>query len=595
MAREQRKLAAILFADAVGSSRLMGRDEGGTVARLLEHLSQRLAPAATRRGGRMIRLKGDGALVEFASAMDALAAAIEFQQAMTEENRGQPDDEAIVFRIGLHLGDVIVEGDDIYGDAVNVAARLEAEAPAGGILVSRALREAVTGRLKVSLHAIGELALKNIERPIRAFRAEWTAEDWPVHSVAAASQMEPAPVLALLEQPTIAVLPFQNMSGDPEQEYFVDGLVEDITTALSRFKSLVVIARNSSFAYKGKAIDIRQVSRELGVRYLLEGSVRKAGDRLRIGAQLIDTATGKHIWADRYDGALADVFDLQDSVTSNVVAVIAPRVQRVEIARAQAKSTESLSAYDLYLRALALMSDHTYDSYGQALALLDRAVIIDPNYSSAYGLMADCYRHRDFLMMAPDSEELARGLHTGMRAIATGRDNPDALARGGFAIATLGGRPEDGVVHLERALALNPNSLTVVRFAAQIFVMLGNHERAMAHYNRAMQISPLDPYIGDTYWGVAHAYFIAGHFEQAIAWANKALAVMELPHLSLIVKAGALAAADRPRSEVQEVIQQLLSIVPGVSIKGIRQRIQGYRQTDRERIEAALRKAGLPE
>src|SRR5499433_2689634 len=325
LAREQRKLAAILFADAVGSSRLMGRDESGTVARLLEHLNQRLAPVAARLGGRVVRLKGDGSLVEFVSAVDALAAALEFQQAMIEANRGQPDDQAIMFRIGLHLGDVIVEGDDIYGDAVNVAARLEAEAPAGGIVVSRAVREAVTGRLKVSLHALGELALKNIERPIRAFRAEWNAEDWPAHSVASqapASPKEPTPALALPEKPSIAVLPFQNMSGDPEQEYFADGMVEDIITALSRFKSLFVIARNSSFTYKGKAIDIKQVGRELGVRYVMEGSVRKAGSRVRITGQLIEATTGAHVWADRFEGKLEDVFELQDDVTSCVIGAI---------------------------------------------------------------------------------------------------------------------------------------------------------------------------------------------------------------------------------------------------------------------------------
>ena len=227
MAREQRRLAAILFVDAVGSSRLMGRDESGTVARLLQHLNQRLAPAAVRRGGRVIRMKGDGGLVEFTSAVDALAAAIEFQQAMVEANVGQPEDKAILFRIGLHLGDVIIEGDDIYGDAVNVAARLEAEAPSGGIVVSRAIRDAVQGRLKANLHAMGELALKNIDRPIRAFRVEWAIEDWPAASAALASPVELAPALTLPDKPSIAVLPFQNMSGDPEQEYFADGIVED--------------------------------------------------------------------------------------------------------------------------------------------------------------------------------------------------------------------------------------------------------------------------------------------------------------------------------------------------------------------------------
>jgi TolB-like protein/class 3 adenylate cyclase len=354
LAREQRRLAAILFADAVGSSLLMGRDESGIVARLLQHLNQRLAPAVARHGGRVIRLKGDGALVEFASAVDALAAAIEFQQAMIEANRDELDDKAIVFRIGLHLGDVIVEGDDIYGDAVNVAARLESEAPPGGILVSRAVREAVTGRLKVSLHALGELALKNIERPIRAFRVEWSVEDWPAHPVAsgaAASPKEPAPALPLPGKPSIAVLPFQNMSGDPEQEYFADGIVEDIITALSRTKALFVIARNSSFTFKGRAVDVRDVGRQLGVRYVLEGSVRKSANRVRITAQLVDASSGSHMWADRFEGSLESVFDLQDDVASRVVAAIGRPIGRAEMVRSRRKPTEELRAYDYYLRA----------------------------------------------------------------------------------------------------------------------------------------------------------------------------------------------------------------------------------------------------
>ena len=278
--RVVRRLAAILAADVAGYSRLMGRDEHGTLTRLKAHRTERLEPTLARHGGRLVKLTGDGALVEFPSAVDALSAAIEFQQAVTEANRDQPEDTRIVFRIGLHLGDLIVDGDDLYGDGVNVAARLEAEAPPGGIVVSRAVREAVEGRLKAKLHALGELALKNIERPIRAFRVEWDAADWKTMGADAPKPAIPAEpttsTLALPDKPSIAVLPFQNMSGDPEQEYFADGITEDIITELSRFHSLFVIARNSSFSYKGKSPDIRQVGRELGVRYVLEGSVRKS-------------------------------------------------------------------------------------------------------------------------------------------------------------------------------------------------------------------------------------------------------------------------------------------------------------------------------
>jgi TolB-like protein len=273
-------------------------------------------------GGRLVKLTADGALVEFASAVDALSAAIEFQQAMAEANGNQPADAALVFRMGLHLGDLIVDGDDLYGDGVNIAARLEAEAPAGGIVISRTVHEAVAGRVKATFDDLGSLALKNIERPVPAFSVKWELSDWQllatleVTIVPAAAEQVPLP---LPDKPSIAVLPFQNMSGDPEQEYLVDGLVEDIITGLSRFKSLFVIARNSSFTYKGKTVDIRQVGRDLGVRYVLEGSVRKAANRLRISGQLIDASTGNHLWADHFDGILENVFELQDQVTSSLV------------------------------------------------------------------------------------------------------------------------------------------------------------------------------------------------------------------------------------------------------------------------------------
>ena len=334
MAGDLRRLAAIVAADVVGYSRLMGRDESGTVARLREHRRQRLEPVLARHGGRLVKLTGDGALIEFPSAVGALGAAIEFQQAMADTNKDQPEDARIVFRIGMDLGDLIVDGDDLYGDGVNVAARLEAEAPPGGIVISRTIHEAVAGQLKASFEDLGNLALKNIERPVQAFVVKWNEADWKVKAFSdAAAPVIVSPSLTvdipleLPDKPSIAVLPFQNMSGDPEQEYFVDGLVEEIITALSSFKSLFVIARNSSFSYKGKSPDIRQVGRELGVRYVLEGSIRKSANRVRLAAQLIDTQTGNHIWAERYDRVLEDVFAVQEDVTQAIVAVIAPQIE----------------------------------------------------------------------------------------------------------------------------------------------------------------------------------------------------------------------------------------------------------------------------
>ena len=338
---------------------------------------------------------------------------------MAEANKGQPEDTAIVFRIGLHLGDLIVDGDDLYGDGVNVAARLEAEAPPGGILVSRAVREAVDGRLKAKLHALGELSLKNIERPIRAFRVEWDAADWKATAAPAPKAVQDEPTtpasttsaLALPDKPSIAVLPFQNMSGDPEQEYFADGIIEDIITALSRIRSLFVIARNSSFAYKGKAIDIRQVGRELGVRYVLEGSVRKAGQRLRITGQLIDAETGAHLWADRFDGVLEDVFDLQDRVTLAVAGAMEPLVMRAEIRRANRKPTENLQAYDWLLRAIGERQLFSRDGSDRAIDMARRAIELDPRYAQAYAYLTEwiCLRRING-WMEDEAEETAEGV-----------------------------------------------------------------------------------------------------------------------------------------------------------------------------------------
>ena len=386
LAREQRKLAAIVAADVVGYSRLMGRDESGTLARLRKNRSEHLDPVLTKYGGRLVKLTGDGALVEFASAVDALSAAIEFQQAMAEANSDQPADTALVFRMGLHLGDLIVDGDDLYGDGVNIAARLEAEAPAGGIVISRTVHEAVTGRVKATFDDLGSLALKNIERPVQAFSVKWEPSDWqlPVTSeVTVAPATAPQVPLPLPDKPSIAVLPFQNMSGDPEQEYFTDGITEDIITELSRFHSLFVIARNSSFSYKGKSPNIQQVGTELGVRYVLEGSIRKSANRIRVTAQLIDTFTGNHIWAERYDRVLEDIFAVQEEVTRAIVAAIAPQIETTEQSKAARRRPDNLRAYEIAVLAWAHAWQGRANSdqvlFDQAIREARDALAIDPS------------------------------------------------------------------------------------------------------------------------------------------------------------------------------------------------------------------------
>jgi TolB-like protein/class 3 adenylate cyclase len=477
LAREQRKLAAVIAADVVGYSRLMGRDESGTLARLRKNRSEHFDPVLVRYGGRLVKLTGDGALVEFASAVDALSAAIEFQQAMAEANGDQTADTALVFRMALHLGDLIVDGDDLYGDGVNIAARLEAECSPGSIVISRTVHEAVTGRLKATFDDLGNLALKNIERPIQAFSVKWEPSDWqlPVTSevVVAPATASQRP-LPLPDKPSIAVLPFQNMSGEADQEYFVDGLVEDIIMGLSRFKSLFVIARNSTFAYKGKSPDIRQVGRELGVRYVLEGSVRKAGNRIRITGQLIDAANATHLWANRFDGVFEDVFELQDRVTANVVGVIAPRVVQAETERARIKPAGNLEAYDLVLRAVALMRTLRRPEVEQALGLLRQAVQIDPSYARGMANLSLCcwifigqgFGHRDNPLVA-DIIELAR------TAVALDPADSEVLA---IAAATFGVPGDDmatGLALVEKAIGLNRNNADAFRVGGLLYAFKG--------------------------------------------------------------------------------------------------------------------------
>src|SRR6202047_1218652 len=369
-----RRLAAILAADVAGYSRLMGADEEGTLERLKALRRELLDPKIAEHHGRIVKTTGDGLLVEFASVVDAVRCAVAVQQAMPERNGGVAADNRIELRIGINLGDVIVEGDDLYGDGVNIAARIEALADPGGVFVSNTVHDHVRDRLPFVFEDLGEQHVKNIARPVRVYR---------VRDAGASAKSPVAPALPLPDKPSIAVLPFANMSGDPEQEYFADGIVEEITTAISRLPWLFVIARNSSFTYKGKAIDVKQVERELGVRYVLEGSVRKAGSRVRITGQLIDTTTGAHIWADRIDGSLDDIFELQDQVASSVVCAIEPKLRLAEIERATRKPTNSLDAYDLYLRALAESRKPNLEGSAAAILALRQALTIDPSYAPA--------------------------------------------------------------------------------------------------------------------------------------------------------------------------------------------------------------------
>jgi adenylate cyclase len=366
-----RRLAAILAADVSGYSRLIGADEEGTLARLKAHRNDLIDPKIAEDGGRLVKTTGDGLLVEFASVVDALRCATEIQAAMTERNATVPADSRIEFRIGIHQGDIVVEDGDIFGDGVNIAARLEGLAEPGGICVSARVQEDATGKLDLAFDDIGEQQLKNISRPVRVFRIA-------PKRVAQASVLSAA--LTLPDKPSLAVLPFTNMSADPEQEFFADGIAEDVITALSRYPSLFVIARNSSFTYKGRAVDIKQVGRELGVHYLLEGSLRKAGSRVRVTAQLVEAETGKHVWAERYDRDLADIFSVQDEITEAVTIAIAPAIADAELHRAMRKPPGSLDAWASYQRGLWHMSRASAEDNALAETFFQQAIDLDPKF-----------------------------------------------------------------------------------------------------------------------------------------------------------------------------------------------------------------------
>lgn len=401
--------------------------------------------------------------------------------------------------------------------------------------------------------------------------------------------------VSTVEGPSIAVLPFENLSGDPEQDYFADGIVEDITTALSRISWFFVVARHSSFTYKGRAVDVRQVGRELGVRYIVEGSVRKAGKRLRISGQLVDAASGNHIWADRFDGALEDVFDLQDSITSNVAGAIEPRVQQAEIRRAQAKSTESLSGYDLFLRALACLYEAKEGSITDALRLADQAIAADRQFSLAYGLKAICHVQRKAQGWGSVRAAEVDGLEAAQLAVETGNDNPVALARGGLALAYLGGSHRQGLGYVERALELNPNNALAMRFAGYICWYMGEHERSLTFLEQALRFSPVDPSLAELYTAMGYPCFFTGRNEEAVAWADRAL--RERPNWApaMWVKLAAMAHLGSTSDELGQIVERLQAGSTGSSRQSIMRRFPPVPPAMRTRFEQALRRAKLPD
>jgi len=562
--RAQRRLAAILAADVVGYSRLMQLDEAGTLAALKQRRAEILRPIVDSHRGRIVKFIGDGVLIEFASAVDAVECAVGLQQGMEHANAGVGAERQIVLRIGINLGDVMVEGGDIYGDGVNIAARLESLAEPGGVLLSETVFDHVRGKVVVGFVDLGPQSLKNMAEPVRAFKVSGLARH--AGAPAAPASKEPSP------RTSIAVLPFNNMSGDPEQEYFADGMVEDIITALSRFEQLFVIARNSCFTYKGKAVDVRQVSRDLGVRFVLEGSVRKAGSRLRITGQLIDASSGAHLWADKFDGGLEDVFDLQDRITEKVVGAIEPTLRKVEIDRARRKPVENLDAYDLYLRALPHVYAFRPDENLAALKLLTRAIELDPNYAAALGHAAWCYEQRIVRGWAAIGEDDAKtAIALARRALAAGSDDALALATGGFTLVMVARDYDNGLDALRRALAKNPGSGFIAFLAGTALAMAGNPEESLVQAERAMALSPLDPafFLYLTIAGLAHLF--AGRPAEALEFARRSASLYADWDSTYWVLVPAYVQLGR-MAEARVALEKFRALAPGFTIAGARER-----------------------
>lgn len=587
--RTERRLAAILAADVVGYSRLMGANEVGTLAALKAIRREVVDPALSEHKGRIVKTTGDGLLVEFASAVDAVTCAMAVQEQMAERST-QP---AITFRIGINIGDIIIDSGDIFGDGVNVAARVENECEPGGVCLSANAFEQVRGKTSFTFEDLGERSLKNIERPVRLYAAR---SDKSAPAPSATRTEKPLP---LPDKPSIAVLPFQNMSGDPEQEYFADGMVEDIITALSRFKSLFVIARNSSFTYKGKAVDIKQVGRELGVRYVLEGSVRKAGQKVRITGQLIEAATGAHLWADKFDGDLSDVFELQDTVTTRIVGSIDPTLSEAEFENANRKPIENWSSYDYYLRGQMLFNEGNSTRPGatrEALELYRKAVDLDPAFGRACAMFALCVQSiRDLHGQSISEQERLEAIELGEKAIQLAGDDATVLANLVFVFGMLGGDYSRGAELARRALALNSNLSRAWNASGVMDLILGNPESALASFEKAMRLNPLDKVATPfSLFGLAAGHFALGNYDRGADYARKVLILRpnDIRGLFTLVANDCHAAH---LSEAEATAAQIRERFPHLRASHLRQAYFVKPASTMAKIEHAIAFIGLPD
>ena len=575
-----RRLAAIFAADVVGYSRLMGHDETGTLSAVRTCRVELIDPKIVEHKGRVFKSTGDGVLAEFPSVVNAVACAVDIQRGMETRNAGLPGDHAIQLRIGINLGDVIVEGTDIFGDGVNVAARLEGIAPPGGVTVSGTVRDHLGNRLNLQFDDMGEQVLKNIQMPVRAYNVQ-------TKGVATHTQ----PTAALPDRPSIAVLPFQNMSGDPEQDYFGDGIAEDIITALSKLRGFFVIARNSTFAYKGKTPDIRQVARELGVRYVLEGSVRKAGERLRVNGQLIDAMTGNHIWAERYDRPTNEIFALQDEITASVVAAIEPQIYAAEGLRLRSKPPESLDAWGCLVRAMPYIWTWVVQDEDTGINLLKRAIELDPDYARARSLLAWAFATRvvsgklEFELGISDSLALAQ------RAIDLDPDDPWAHFAVGY-VYTFSRRLGPAVEELNEALQRNPNFAFAHIILGSAYGYAGLAEDGLRQLEIARRLSPRDQTQAANLSVEGLCHLVAGRYSEAVSAERRA--VQMRPNFgtawrTLTAAAGLAGDLEAARQGLAECKR----LQPNVSVSWIEKYHPLMRAEDRARYIEGLRRAGL--
>jgi adenylate cyclase len=586
--RVERKLAAIFAADVAGYARLVESDEVGTLRLFTAH-REILDGLIAEHGGRIANTAGDSVLAEFPSAVDAVECALDVQERLAEANQSLPADRRLEFRIGVHVGDVVVQPGDLFGDGVNIAARLQTLAEPGGVCISGTVHEHVRKLPTLRFSDLGPQVVKNIAEPVRAYLL---SSEKASQTNAGRQPDRPKP-LPLPDKPSIAVLPFTNMSGDSEQEYFADGLVEDIITALSRVRSFFVIARNSSFTYKGRAVDVRQVSRELGVRYVLEGSIRKAGSRVRIVGQLVDGTTGRHVWADRFDGDVSDIFELQDQVTESVVGAVEPSIRLEEIRQARTKPTSSITAYDLYLRALPGFYSMTREGFADVRRLTNEALTIDPEFTLAKALgayirsisVSQCWHEPDDIRVAV---RMAR------EVLAEARDDPTSLRFAAQVLAYSAKEYESALSVIDRSLFLNPNSAQGYTGSGWVNAYAARPLIAIDHFHRAMRLSPLDPEKGIALSGIGMSYLMLERFDEALQWGENALREMPNYGSSHRVVIGALVGLQR-LDEARAAANRLMEAFPTYTLT-LQREINPWRdQAFAARYLDALRLAGVPE